>query len=371
MAKESKCSCSVLLCCTEYETSRTLIVRNKTVGVTNRLIQAIIIGYVIGYVCVVQKAYQDTDSVISSVTTKVKGFAKTNSSDLGLRVWDTADYIIPPQEENSFFVLTNMIVTPNQMQTRCPEVRAADALRIQTGKCVDYSDAVKTCEVFAWCPLEKDTDLPEPAMLTDAETFTVLIKNNIRFPKFHFSKRNILPDVTSSYLKSCTFHRITDPHCPIFQLKDIVSEADEDFQDLAIRGGVIGILINWDCDLDLSHKKCIPKYSFSRLDNKNPENSAAPGFNFRFAKYFSVDGVETRTLVKAYGIRFDVIVFGKVNAVSDWVLLTFTSKRHFYSQQKSTYLDEMDDTSEVGLCLVHFLLPWIPVIVSHVRSQKS
>lgn len=49
------------------------------------------------YVCVVQKAYQERDTVISTVTTKVKGFAFTNTSDVESRFWDVADYIIPPQ----------------------------------------------------------------------------------------------------------------------------------------------------------------------------------------------------------------------------------------------------------------------------------
>lgn len=108
------------------------------------------------YVGVVQKAYQETDSVISSVTTKVKGFAFTNTSYMEPRFWDVVDYVMPPQVfllieafkccyyschdfdysaacvtlvlllyqgHNSFFVLTNMIVTPKQTQTRCPEVR--------------------------------------------------------------------------------------------------------------------------------------------------------------------------------------------------------------------------------------------------------
>lgn len=49
------------------------------------------------YICVVKKAYQENDSVISTVTTKVKGFAFTNTSDLEARLWDVADYVIPPQ----------------------------------------------------------------------------------------------------------------------------------------------------------------------------------------------------------------------------------------------------------------------------------
>lgn len=52
------------------------------------------------YVCVIRKAYQETDSVISSVTTKVKGFAYTNTSYMEPRLWDVADYVIPPQVFN-------------------------------------------------------------------------------------------------------------------------------------------------------------------------------------------------------------------------------------------------------------------------------
>lgn len=44
-----------------------------------------------------KKSYQENDSVISTVTTKVKGFAFTNPSDAEARVWDVADYVIPPQ----------------------------------------------------------------------------------------------------------------------------------------------------------------------------------------------------------------------------------------------------------------------------------
>lgn len=33
---------------------------------------------------------------------------------------------------------------------------------------------------------------------------------------------------------------------------------------------------------------------------------------WRYAKYNTVNGVEERTLYKAFGIRFDVMVFGQV-----------------------------------------------------------
>ncbi|KAJ8286449.1 hypothetical protein GJAV_G00039370 [Gymnothorax javanicus] len=388
MAQEQTCCGALCQCFFEYATPKTLVIRSKKVGTINRLIQAVIIAYVIGYVCVLKRGYQDTDSVISSVTTKVKGIALTNTSDLGLRVWDVADYVIPPQEESSFFVLTNMIVTPNQTQSRCPEnpgpnsnctmdmdctpgLKDARGNGVQTGKCVNYSDSMRTCEVLAWCPLEEDTDPPDRPMLADAENFTVLIKNNIRYPKFNFSKRNILPHINKTYLTHCIYDAITDPDCPIFTLKYIVSAAQEDFQTMGVHGGVMGIQIRWDCDLDMPYSWCKPRYSFRRLDNKDPENNVAPGYNFRFAKYYKTgSNVEVRTLIKGYGIRFVVMVFGKagkfsivpmllnigaglalfglVTVVCDCIVLTFMKKRNQYKAEKFSYVDDFGLLSETA-----------------------
>lgn len=48
-----------------------------------------------------------------------------------------------------------------------------------------------------------------------------------------------------------------------------------------IKGGVIGIQIEWDCDLDKPPSECNPHYSFSRLDNKFAAKSISSGYNFR------------------------------------------------------------------------------------------
>lgn len=93
------------------------------------------------------RKYQEFDLVVSSVTTKVKGVAQTTVSGVGEVVWDVVDYsgpgaqvgtsgLVDPrpivfffktsglsfQSKNSFFVLTNVIVTRNQKQGKCPEV---------------------------------------------------------------------------------------------------------------------------------------------------------------------------------------------------------------------------------------------------------
>lgn len=308
------------------------------------------------FICIMllwNKEYQQYDLVVSSVTTKVKGVAKTNIPDIGEVVWDVVDYSGPSQGKNSFFVATNVIVTKNQKQGNCPEVPPYGKLcradkdcekgfsdqyshGIQTGACVKFEGLKKTCEVSTWCPIE-NKKRPRPALLASAENFTVLIKNNIRFPAFNYIRRNIL--MNESDLRGCIYNRYTNPYCPIFRLGDIVSEAKENFGDMALEGGVIGVQINWDCDLNSIFHSCLPKYSFRRLDEKESNRTLYPGLNFRFARYSTVNGVEQRTLIKMYGIRFDVMVFGKAGKFSIIQLIIYIGSTLSYYALTTIFLD--------------------------------
>ncbi|XP_032471447.1 P2X purinoceptor 5 isoform X1 [Phocoena sinus] len=372
----------------DYKTEKYVIAKNKKVGLLYRLLQVSILTYLVVisrnldlsevsscWVFLVKKCYQDTDtSLQSSIITKVKGVTFTNTSELGERLWDVADYVIPPQGENVFFVITNLVVTPNQRQETCAESESIpDALcyedsdcppgepvvagnGVRTGRCLWAGSEQKgTCEIFAWCPVETKSRPAKP-LLGEAEDFTVYIKNFIRFPKFNFSKTNVLDTTDRAFLKSCKFGP-KDPYCPIFRLGSVVSWTGSSFQEIAVQGGVIGIQIEWDCDLDRAPSECYPRYYFNRLDNRFSENSLSSGYNFRFAKYYrDAAGVELRTLFKAYGIRFDVMVNGKagkfniiptvINVGSgvalmgvgsffcDLVLIYFIKKSHFYRDKK-------------------------------------
>ncbi|XP_045842387.1 P2X purinoceptor 5 isoform X3 [Meles meles] len=332
----------------DYKTEKYVIAKNKKVGLLYRLLQVSILTYLVVWVFLVKKGYQDTDtSLQSSIVTKVKGVTFTNTSELGERLWDVADYVIPPQGENVFFVVTNLIVTPNQRQETCAESESIpDAWcyidsdcppgepvvagnGVKTGRCLRVGNMQRgTCEIFAWCPVE-----------TKSRPVT-----------------NVLDTKDRAFLKSCQFGP-KNPYCPIFRLGSVVSWTGSNFQEIAQQGGVIGIQIEWDCDLDKAPSECNPRYSFSRLDNKFSENSISAGYNFRFAKYYRDGaGVEFRTLMKAYGIRFDVMVNGKAGKFSiiptiinigsgvalmgagaffcDLVLIYFIKKSHFYRDKK-------------------------------------
>ncbi|XP_032353882.1 P2X purinoceptor 5 isoform X1 [Camelus ferus] len=382
----------------DYKTEKYVIAKNKKVGLLYRLLQLSILTYLVVWVFLVKKCYQDTDtSLQSSIITKVKGVTFTNTSELGERLWDVADYVIPPQGENVFFVVTNLIVTPNQRQETCAEsesipdasckedsdcppgepVVAGNGVR--TGRCLRAESAPKgTCEIFAWCPVETKSRPAKP-LLGKAEDFTVYIKNFIRFPKFNFSKTNVLDTKDRAFLKSCKFGP-KDPYCPIFRLGSVVSWTGSNFQEIALQGGVIGIQIEWNCDLDRAPSECNPHYHFSRLDNKFSENSVSSGYNFRFAKYYrDTAGVEFRTLFKAYGIRFDVMVNGKAGKFSiiptiinvgsgvalmgvgsffcDLVLIYFIKKSHFYRDKKYEEVRDLGVLAQLAESSQHSVAP--------------
>ncbi|KAL3057121.1 hypothetical protein OYC64_007580 [Pagothenia borchgrevinki] len=84
---------------------------------------------------------------------------------------------------------------------------------------------------------------------------------------------------------------------------------------MATFGGSIGLLIEWDCDLDKGYSNCNPHYHFTRLDVSN--NSISTGFNFRHTRYFkNAAGESYRSLFKVYGVRFNIMVHGKAGMFS-------------------------------------------------------
>ncbi|XP_033618568.1 P2X purinoceptor 4 [Fukomys damarensis] len=276
------------------------------------------------WVFVWEKGYQEKDSVVSSVTTKAKGVAVTNTSELGFRVWDVADYVVPAQEENSIFVMTNMIITVNQTQGTCPEIpdkttvcqthadctldsAGTHSNGVRTGRCVPFNASVQTCEVASWCPVEDDLQVPRPAFLKAAENFTLLVKNNIWYPKFNFTKSCVArsPPSPDSWGPSGSPRQPRRP-CP-------------------------------------------------------PHPPPSP----RFARYYrDLAGQEQRTLIKAYGIRFDVIVFGKAGkfdviptminvgsglallgvatVLCDVIVLYCMKKRYYYREKKYKFVEDYE-----------------------------
>ena len=106
--------------------------------------------------------------------------------------------------------------------------------------------------------------------------------------------------MTNNYITNC--NRNNDSYCPIFQVGDMLKEAEpneKNRQDILTKGGVLQFSITWDCDYS-PHitDQCLPVYKIVRFDGE-PQL----GFNFRYADKFSQNGTAYRNLNKVYGLR--------------------------------------------------------------------
>ncbi|XP_075424167.1 P2X purinoceptor 6-like isoform X2 [Ascaphus truei] len=283
-----------------YKTEKYVLTKNTKIGVLHRLLHLGILCYVIGWVFITKKGYQETDfDPHTSVITKLKGVSVTkNFRNLQDRLWDVADFVKPSQGENVLFLVTNFIATSGQVQGTCPEDplivdgRCGEDLDctvsepvvngngIKTGKCVRFNNTHSTCEIYGWCPVENGS-LP---------------------------RANTLETSEETYFKSCMYDPASNPYCPVFRIQDMLTEAGHSFEELATEGGAVAAHIEWTCDLDLPASACKPHYSF-RLQDKN--------YNFRTATYYwDLERREYRDLLKLYGIRFDISVTGEARRFS-------------------------------------------------------
>ncbi|KER33954.1 hypothetical protein T265_00386 [Opisthorchis viverrini] len=362
----------------EYETQKVVQIHSLKVGITFRLIQLGIILYVVVWVMIFEKGYQQFDHAVSGVTAKLKGIAFANVTDnpaIGASVWDAADYVIPPQQNSAFFVMTNLVSTPGQSLGRCEESHdvygnncsndtqctaghlVMTGSGVQTGRCVPSTrqKGLKVCEIYGWCPTEHDIT-PKPHLLASAENFTVMLKNSIEFPRYRVKRRNILKWMDKLFLKTCRYNPNDErlKFCPIFRLGDILKYSDAQNKNLWQNGGMVSIHIEWTCNLDFDVEKCVPKYVFRRLDDF--ESPVAKGWNFRFSQHYMENGTHKRNLIKAHGIQFFITVYGKggkfniiqfsmnlgsglallgiATVLCDMIVLNTTRKRELYRKAK-------------------------------------
>ncbi|UJR08640.1 hypothetical protein I4U23_012899 [Adineta vaga] len=311
-----------------YSTVKIVKVPNTYIGIVHRLLQLIIFVYIVGYIVVWKKGYQQFQEPHGTSIIKVKGIARVAGNDDATKyIWDTPEYEIPPMENNAFFVATHQTVSRNQTQGLCPtaldeklfctnetktlcktDKPTPDTFGFFTGECVPSREDVNTtvCQMEGWCPEESSDSIDYVINENDLREFTVFLKTMISFTLFKKNLRNIQSDIDFK----CRYNgSAANADCPIFLLGYILDQFDTNKTALLLEGGLIEIRQDWTCNFDLHPNTCNPKYEFSLLQSGDVKQS--PGINYRFAQKYYQDGKDYRTLTKIYGLRFVVTITGK------------------------------------------------------------
>ena len=102
-----------------------------------------------------------TLTVISTFIVKKLSTCSDLLRILNFRVWDEADYVVPPAENGAFFITTNVLITPNQTQGRCVEnylvkgascktLRHAVLAPSKVSPCFTMINASSVTNLWAW-----------------------------------------------------------------------------------------------------------------------------------------------------------------------------------------------------------------------------
>jgi hypothetical protein len=88
---------------TSYSTSRVIRIHSWKIAMLHRLFQLAVLVGLVGWNILYEKSYQTIDRVSSTLTSKVKGlgYVSDEANRSLLKVFDTADYIIPPSDHES------------------------------------------------------------------------------------------------------------------------------------------------------------------------------------------------------------------------------------------------------------------------------
>ncbi|KAA3679321.1 uncharacterized protein DEA37_0000790 [Paragonimus westermani] len=111
------------------------------------------------------------------------------------------------------------------------------------------------------------------------------------------------------------------------------------------RGGVIGINIDWECDLDWSVKYCNPSYAFRRLDDANAP--IAKGFNFRlreqverFVSLYQGTARKFHILPLTMNIGSGLALLGLAPTICDIIILNLLRYKDIYHRAKFEVITE-------------------------------
>lgn len=291
-----------------YDTVKEVKVLDRRLGLVFYTVLLLILFYIVIFVFMIKKAYQDIEKTNGWILSKVLNPVH----DQNFIPWDAFDAVTNPGEQGAIFLPTRVVITRGQKEDGfceselypCKDDDDCDIGNpdIQKTECSN-----NMCKRRQWCPTAKDLkeDNAESTVhYIDARLYHVWFQVNIHFHKF-------MVDVsTSEELEPIMY---PSEGANTFPMHDILRMANLDYEHIKDYGAVMSVNKVFECDLD--DKVCTARLECSNIDTTT-------GFNYVHYHYYEVDGKRIRDTYQYYGIRMVTFAtgLGKIASFANTVL---------------------------------------------------
>lgn len=288
-----------------YDTVKEVKVLDRRLGMVFYSVLLLIIFYIVIFVFMIKKAYQDIEKTNGWVVLKVLNTAH----DEQFYPWDVYDAITNPGEQGALFIPTRVLITKGQVQegfcesptNPCENDDDCDIGNndLQKKKC-----SKGMCMRRQWCPAEKENAPTTEEHIIDFLGYEVWFATNLHYHKF------MLDVSTTDELEPYRYPHDTANTYPVH---DMLRMANIDPETIREYGAVLQTNNIFDCDLD--EKICAVRLEVVNVDTKT-------GFNYLQNHYYEVDGIQHRDTYHYYGIRLSCFStgIGKVASFCNTVL---------------------------------------------------
>merc|ERR1719159_1228832 len=270
-----------------YDTVKEVKVLDRRLGIVFYSVLLLIIFYIVIFVFMIKKAYQDVEKTNGWVVMKVLNTAH----DEQFLPWDVYDAVTNPGEQGALFLPTRVLITRGQKQDgfcesplhACESDKDCDIGNkdLQKEECKDGF-----CMRRGWCPAEQENIPTTEEHLIDVLSYEVWFQTNLHYHKF------MLDVSTTDELEP---NRYPDGTANTYPVHDMLRMANLDPETVKEYGAVLQTNTIFDCDLD--DKVCQVRMEVVNVDTKT-------GFNYQVSHYYEDGGVQKKDTYHYYGIRF-------------------------------------------------------------------
>lgn len=338
-----------------YNTKQQVAIRDRTLGITEKIVQLLIAFYLGGFVFYYERGYIETEFTRGQTATHVSGGVVSTSTggDLEKRHYSAEELTYPNLENGNVFVGTKL-VSYNEQRGVCEDTRKSchtveDCSPNVGATCSEN----RYCVEPSWCPA---SGMRPQTFKMDTDTMKIWIKSTISFTQ-------LVPGKAYFYSSGMSEPILyPQPKYNTLMVRDILMACDPPvrFEEVSELGAAIEVMLYWHCNVDDTRHPCEPQVKARRVDTVLDTDTI--GFTYKRAEPMGPDmrHVELRSGIRLYfktagsgqKISPSVIIFklstglallGLAPMIVDFLMLRVFKRSQAYRARKYVITEDFSD----------------------------